>query len=50
MRMLPIQLGLAIVTGTHLWMLNELMPPAMQRHHAMLNLGAAAAVAYGVWS
>jgi len=49
MKLLPIQLGLAVVTGTHLWMLNDLMPPAMQRYHALINLAAAGSIAYGLY-
>ena len=36
-------------TGTHLWMLNDLMPPAMQRYHALINLAAAGSIAYGLY-
>ncbi len=49
MNSLPIQLGLAVIVGTHVWMLNELMPPDVQKHHAYINLAAAAAIGYGVY-
>ena len=49
MRMLPVQLGLGVVVGTHLWMLNELMPPEIQRYHAFINLAAAGSIAYGLF-
>jgi len=40
--------GLAVVVGTHVWMLNELMPKSMQRFHAVGNLSAAALIFYGI--
>jgi hypothetical protein len=49
MRTLPIELGLVIVVATHVMMLNELMPPEVQRNHALLNLAAAGAIAYGLF-
>lgn len=49
MRLLPIQLGLAVVVGTHVWMLNDLMPPEVQRYHAYVNLVAAASISYGLF-
>jgi hypothetical protein len=39
--------GLAIVVGTHIYMLNSALPEAMRKEHAYLNLGAAALI---VWS
>lgn len=40
--------GLAVVVGTHVWMLNDIMPKAMQRFHALSNLSAAALIVYGI--
>jgi hypothetical protein len=50
MNKLAIDVGLAVIVGTHLWMLNDLMPPAVQQNHALGNLAAAALVAYGVFA
>ena len=41
--------GLAVIVGTHLWLLNDLMPPGVQKYHALGNLAAAGLVAYGVY-
>ena len=49
MKLLPVQAGLAVVVATHLWMLNSVMPQSMVKNHALINLGAAAAIAYGVF-
>ena len=49
MRLLPIELGLAVVVTTHIMMLNELMPPEAQRNHALMNLAAAGVIAYGLF-
>lgn len=50
MKLLPVQLGLAIVASTHLYMLSSVMPQSMVKNHALLNLGAAAAIAYGIYT
>ena len=47
---IPVILGLSVVVGSHLWMLNELMPPEVQQYHAIGNLVAAGVIAYGVFS
>jgi hypothetical protein len=49
MNTLPVIVGLGVIVGTHVWMLNELMPPSLQQNHAVGNLVASAAVAYGVF-
>jgi hypothetical protein len=49
MNTLPVFLGLSVVVGTHVWMLNELMPPEVQQYHALGNLAAAGLIAYGVF-
>lgn len=52
MKSLPIQIGLAVVIGSHLWMLQIDKPPAMEKpsnHHAIMNLGAAAMIIYGLY-
>ena len=46
---LPIQIGLSVIAFTHIWLLNDLMPPAAQKFHAVGNLAAAAMIAYGVY-
>lgn len=48
MRLVPVQLGLAVVAGTHIWMLTEGVPE-VQRNHALINLAAAAAIYYGLF-
>jgi hypothetical protein len=45
-----IGVGLAVIVGTHVWMLNDLMPPDVQKYHAWVNLAAAGLVAYGVYA
>lgn len=45
MNVLSIQLGLGVVVLTHVYMLN--IPGS--RPHALINLGAAAAIAYGLF-
>jgi hypothetical protein len=40
--------GLAIVVGTHIYMLNSALPEAMRKEHAYLNLGAAALILWSV--
>ena len=40
--------GLAVVVGTHVWMLNQIMPKSMQEFHALTNLSAAALIVYGI--
>jgi len=49
MRLLPIEAGLVIVAGTHIWLLNQAMPPDIQRYHAAINLLGAGLIAYGVF-
>ena len=49
MNLIPVYIGLTVIAGTHLWLLNDLMPPAVQKYHAWTNLGAVALVAYGVF-
>jgi len=39
--------GVAVVVGTHTWMLTEKMPPSIQQYHAITNLVAAALILYG---
>jgi hypothetical protein len=39
--------GLAVVVGTHVYMLNNSLPDALKQQHALLNLGAAGLI---VWS
>ncbi len=48
MRLLPVQLGLAVVAGTHIWMLTEDIPED-RRNHALINIAAAAAIYYGLF-
>ena len=48
MRLLPVQLGLTVVAGTHIWMLSEGVPE-VQRNHALVNLAAAAVIYYGLF-
>jgi len=50
MNKVAIDVGLAVIVGTHVWLLNDLMPPAAQKYHAIGNLAAAALVAYGVFA
>ena len=50
MNMYAIDAGLAVIVGTHVWMLNDLMPPDVQKYHAWMNLAAAGTVAYGVFA
>ena len=50
MNMLAIDAGLAVIVGTHVWLLNDLMPPGVQKYHALGNLAAAGLVAYGVFA
>jgi hypothetical protein len=45
MKLLPIQLGLAVVITTHAMMLNA---PG-SRSHALLNLAAAASISFGLF-
>jgi hypothetical protein len=47
---LAVTAGLVVIVGTHVWMLNDLMPPAVQQYHAWGNLAAAGLVAYGVFA
>ena len=49
MNTLTVGAGLAVIVGTHIWLLNDLMPPAVQKYHAWGNLAAAGLVAYGVY-
>jgi hypothetical protein len=49
MKQVLVGAGLAVIVGTHIWLLNDLMPPAVQTYHAWGNLAAAALVAYGVY-
>jgi len=49
MKLLAVEAGLTVIIGTHIWLLNDLMPPAAQKYHAMGNLAAAALIAYGVF-
>ena len=50
MNKLAVEAGLAVIVGTHVWMLNDLMPPDVQKYHAWMNLAAAGLVAYGVFA
>ena len=45
MNALPVQLGLAVIIGSHVWMLND---PEKQSH-AIANLAAASLVLYGIY-
>jgi hypothetical protein len=49
MRLLPVELGLTVIVGTHIWMLNQRMPPEVQQNHALINLTAAASIYYGLF-
>ena len=48
MNSVAVGLGLSVITATHIMMLNEVMPAEVQHNHALINLAAVAAVAYGV--
>jgi hypothetical protein len=50
MNLIAVQLGLAVIVGTHLWLIKDYMPPDVQLYHAGINLGAAAVVAFGVFA
>ncbi len=50
MNRLAVNAGLVVIVGTHVWLLNDLMPPAVQKYHAWGNLAAAGLVAYGVFA
>ena len=50
MNKLAVNAGLVVIVGTHVWMLNDLMPLAVQQYHAWGNLVAAGIVAYGVFA
>jgi hypothetical protein len=50
MKTLPVNVGIAIVASTHIWMLNEIMPQSMVKYHAYINLIAVASIAYGIYS
>ena len=39
--------GTAIVVGTHLWLFTDIMPPALQKYHAGINLAGAALIVFG---
>jgi hypothetical protein len=40
--------GLAIVVGSHLWMIADAMPQSVQKYHAIGNLAAAGLITYSV--
>ena len=50
MNKLAVTAGLLVIVGTHVWLLNDLMPPAVQKYHAWGNLAAAGLVAYVVFA
>ena len=43
-------LGMTVIIGSHVYMLNAKMPDDMQRNHALLDLGAAGLILYSVSS
>ena len=40
--------GLAVVVGTHVYMLNNSLPEGLKQQHALLNLGAAGLMLWSV--
>ena len=40
--------GLAVVMGTHVYMLNNSLPEGLKQQHALLNLGAAGLMGWSV--
>ena len=48
MNQVALYTGLAIVVGSHLWLIADAMPPAVQKYHAIGNLAAAGLITYGV--
>ena len=50
MKLIAVELGLAVIVGTHLWLIRDYMPADVQLYHAGINLGAAGMVAYGVFA
>ena len=50
MNLIAVHVGLAVIVGTHLWLIKDYMPPDVQLYHAGINLGAAAVVAFGVFA
>jgi hypothetical protein len=44
----PVVLGLVVVTGTHIYLLNASLPDSIKNQHALLNLAAAGLIAYGL--
>jgi len=49
MNVWAVYVGLAVIISTHLWMLKDIMPKAMQTYHAAGNLAAAFLIIYGVF-
>ena len=39
--------GLSVVVVTHVYLLNNMLPPELHTQHALLNLGAAGLIVYG---
>ena len=48
MNQVALYTGLAIVVGSHLWLIADAMPPAVQKYHAIGNLAAAGLITYCV--
>lgn len=49
MNVWAVYIGLAVIIVTHLSMLKDVMPQAMQTYHAFGNLAAAFLIIYGVF-
>jgi len=41
--------GLAIVIGTHLYMLNNMLPEDLMKQHSLINLTAAGLIIYSLY-
>ena len=44
---LPLSIGLGIIIASHVWLLNDALPPSIKNYHAIGNLAAAGLIVYG---